>query len=302
MNSFYEPIKSILIKLAEFLNIFDLSFFISGATLTSGIFFILKFKTPLIPQNIFDNINVIYAIIMSLACYISGLLCFAIGRKIHNGLSIKTRKIITEKLNYDIEKAIKDHGIEKVSYIYNYLLHDDKTLENSIYRLYPRLWAEIRQNTELKNSQTLLNRYWIMSATYDGVAVALFPWFLLLEVPIYNFITSFNLTTKFGFTFFPNAISYLICFLLFIITSKICIEEARRYKKYQVEELIATIAYFEQNKSNITQKNYTSQDDIIEKSLSKDKTNCYQSNSKNTTIIIETLKKLLYKYKSYKNL
>ncbi|WP_019502885.1 hypothetical protein [Pseudanabaena sp. PCC 6802] len=101
-------------------------------------------------------------------------------------------------------------------------------------RLYTRLWAEVRQSPDLIASYTLLNRYWFMAATYDGLATALIVWLIIViawSLGLWGINPKLNPFT--GIT---------LCGTLVLLTIT-CWREAERYKRYQIEELVATLAY-----------------------------------------------------------
>lgn len=102
-------------------------------------------------------------------------------------------------------------------------------------RLYTRLWAEVRQSPDLVASYTLLNRYWFMAATYDGLATALIVWLIVIGIWSLGVWGIDPLNRFTGMTLSGTLV-------LLIIT---CWREAERYKRYQIEELVATLAYKE---------------------------------------------------------
>ena len=77
-----------------------------------------------------------------------------------------------------------------------------------------------------------LNRYWVMAATYDGVAFALIVWFVVLADCL--------LRIKINDGLFPTAALFII--LTVALLSLACFREARRYMNYQIEEFVAAIA------------------------------------------------------------
>jgi hypothetical protein len=64
--------------------------------------------------------------------------------------------------------ALRGHGLENEQVF----APDDF----ASWRLYVRLWAELGQTPESAPKLSFLNRYWVMAATYDGLAFALIIW------------------------------------------------------------------------------------------------------------------------------
>src|SRR5438477_2603680 len=80
-----EALKSLIARIGDIFGVFDLSFFVAGAVCLGA----LVFGTYIgIGDRLFEHVNLkdlsgleIAAVII--ACYVLGLVCFAIGRPIH---------------------------------------------------------------------------------------------------------------------------------------------------------------------------------------------------------------------------
>ena len=243
MEEIGKALKSIFDKLSDFFDIFDLSFFVSGVALTVSVLFWLNQRELYAFQEIqFKGVIIVYILI----CYINGLVAFASGRWIRMGVwaHFKSKSKRTEKkyhpdtpLNnrYDLfdaefRRKIYAHGLETNHIVAEYL---DRKNCRGTWRLYVRLWAVIRDNKKYANSLSLIKRYWVMAATYDGLSI-----FLLVAILI---------VADFGFGIFGNSViapCWLVypIILIMILTFFACIREAERYVDYQVEEVIATFA------------------------------------------------------------
>lgn len=223
MKEMGAALKILFDKVSDFFDIFDLSFLVSGAVVVSAIEFWTK-QSGLILPTIFNSVPQIILIIFS--CYICGILCFAIGRWIRMAPFYKTRRM---KFDNEFLCILKAHGLDNESPFEEYISRTDS---RGLWRLYIRLWAEVRQKPELSPSLSLLKRYWVMAATYDGVAVSIIVWSFVI------FFWCFGL----GFSSQLNPIIGSIFIIILTLIVLISFREAGRYMRYQNEELVATVA------------------------------------------------------------
>jgi hypothetical protein len=161
-----------------------------------------------------------------LTFYVSGLVCFAAGRWIRTGIRVKEYE---DRFDDHFRSTLEAHGLESKEPFREYL---ERTSRKGISRLYVRLWAEVRQSPALTPSFSLLKRYWVMAATYDGIAMSIWIWVFTIALWCFGIGFRESLDWKIGIP--------LIGFLVF--ASRSCSREAGRYGKYQVEELVASIA------------------------------------------------------------
>lgn len=217
-----EGLKSIFQRVADFFDILDLSFLVSGATAAAAIAFWgwrCHMPLPSLPSGWISTIAVL------VLCYVSGLVCFAVGR----WLRVGRRRTNAEHSHYQrLVSVLEGHGLTDQAPFREYL---ERTESRGDWRLYVRMWAELRIAPTLAPSFSLLRRYWVMAATYDGISVALFVWAAVLVlcsfgmggcVPIDKWLA------------IPGAGTL-------VISSFACSHEAGRYVEYQVEELVASI-------------------------------------------------------------
>jgi hypothetical protein len=102
--------------------------------------------------------------------------------------------------------------------------------EEALSQLYTRLWAHVRSYDSLLESFSLLKRYWVLSASYDGMAIAVLAW-------LFPILASTD----------GNAKSIVLAgvFIVLILGALVaCWHRAREYKRYQVVELVATVAHW----------------------------------------------------------
>jgi hypothetical protein len=233
MEEIGKALKTIFDKLSDFFDIFDLSFFVSGVATTLSIVFWLNIREIFIISSInFDG----FFIVEILICYISGLVSFAAGRFIRMGfggwLSSKFGKKIKRNDSFDSKLLciIKAHGLEENPIFQSYLL---RTEFRGTWRLYVRLWAVLRGNPKYSQSISLLRRYWVMAATYDGLSIS-------IMIIIFMFLDLLIGITGAPFSINPYLSIIFILSLIFFFFA--CLREANRYVLYQIEEVIGTIA------------------------------------------------------------
>ena len=231
MEEVGKALKSIFDKLSDFFDIFDLSFFVSGVALTGSILFWLNEREMYTFQEIqFKGIIIVYILI----CYIAGMIAFATGRWIRIVVWENLKSLFKKKNRFELfdeyfKEVIKAHELNNNPTIKEYL----NKQELRSWRLYIRLWAVIRENKKYANSLSIIKRYWVMAATYDGLS-----FFSLIATLI---------TADLGFGILGDKTITNCCVVFPIIAFTlsaflICIREADRYLKNQVEEVIATIA------------------------------------------------------------
>jgi len=199
---------AILDRFAKFFDVLDLSYFISGAVAVSAFMWWAKESGV---ESPITGPAVLAATV--LGCYVVGLMCFAVGRLSRLnvskllcrfswrrllrtiGMTHRTRKGgLTQDDGFEpecelrarfIRQAARDHcltGDVALQPYFDAISHAKTGAEaqRSAWSLYTRVWAEARQQAELKASLDHLNRSWVISATYDGLAVALSLWVLAL--------------------------------------------------------------------------------------------------------------------------
>jgi hypothetical protein len=146
---------AILERIADFFDIFDLSFFVSGATTLAALTFWGWRAGIVIPAILPGWLQIAAFVIGS---YVFGLICFAVAR-------------------------------------------------------WPR-------------------RYWVMSATYDGLGIAILVWLLVIVGCIYGVGDAQPLNSAPG----------IVSCLALLVSAIACWGEAGRYIDYQMEELVACLA------------------------------------------------------------
>jgi len=233
MEEIGKALKVIFDKLSDFFDIFDLSFFVSGVFSTGIVYGWITFRG--FDQS--SSLSSLPVIVVILICYIAGLTSFAVGRWLRTGVIgfIKKKYIRFRYKDFAFDrffiKILKAHGLDQDSTIKDYL---ERSLYRGTWRLYVRLWAEVRATSDLTQSLSFLKRYWVMAATYDGLTFSfLLGILLIIEIQI-----DAGRTLSEGIPYFFGIISFFFIILI------ICLREANRFLEYQVEELVATVAAY----------------------------------------------------------
>jgi accessory gene regulator protein AgrB len=222
---FGELLKSFLDNVGYLFGIDFLSFFVSGATCLGAFAFAWwQFHLDTFPKQLTDGLSIAA---IAIACYVLGMVCFASGRWIRTKLFRNN----SNNLLYHILEGYAQVGEEPFpEYCKKAANMGLKERNHLMQRLYSLMWTEIRQSQQLMASYTLLNRYWFMGATYDGLGMASIVWFLVV----------FSWGLKIGIQHHPLLGIFII---VLVLLPFICWREADRYKQYQVEELVATLTY-----------------------------------------------------------
>jgi hypothetical protein len=221
-------LSGFLLKISSLLDIFDLSFFISGTFCFAGILFWLSLSGIKILENFGGFLEFFFVII---ACYGLGLLCFITGRWLRRKFIEKyVLKCKISNLGRELDILLKIHNLNEKSFLKLYSPLSDNI---SARALYQRLWVEVRQSNEFLPSLNLLNRWWSMAATFGGIAFSLIVWILII-----------NATVELNFGAIDSLLfKYCILILGLIALSLLSFREAARLERNQIEELIASISY-----------------------------------------------------------
>lgn len=204
-----QTLQKLFAQIADLFDIFDLSFFVSGAFVVAALSWSAETHGLEIPQW---NTEIMY-LLLALISYIAGMLCFALGRLARRALRPRARAAGPR-----LTRIIQQHGLAEHEVVRPYMSGAAPEA------LMARLWAEVRQGKDVETSLALLRRYWVSAATLDGVSTALVGWAVCLyEMPGGG----------------RNALVVaIVCLALAFIASR----EAGRCEREQCVELVATIA------------------------------------------------------------
>ncbi len=215
-------IGSMLSRIGEFFNLFDLSFFISGAVSFAA----LAYWGSRHPTNFqFPSSTWVRALATILACYVCGLISFSAGR-------VASRLWRRTYFASTLKRVLEEH--QCTAYVPRFYLEDankegleGEKLESQMGKLYDRLWVDLRESASHLGSFSLLRRYWVMAATYDGLAAASVLWALVVATE-----PPFEGT---GLAFWGPLVASLS-------TAVLAYSQGQDFFKTQIFELVATLA------------------------------------------------------------
>lgn len=211
-------LRSIFERIGEFFHIFDLSFFVGGAmTFGAVAFTYLKMEYP--RQFPFAPWVGVLAIIV--ACYVFGLIAFAVGREVSG------RTFRRDALDRVLPLAVTAHSISG-EIITSYTAGEKPRL----WWLYIRMWSEIAHEKSAPIVLHHLMRYWAMSATYDCVAFSFIVWAAALIAVQFRLIAPDPIGHGIG----TVAAALCICAALFAF------RRGANYFEYQIEDVVAHFA------------------------------------------------------------
>jgi len=237
-----EVIKALLEKIANFFDLFDISYLVSGIA-TLGVVYLLpnhKNISYTLPQGL-------SSLWWFITCYSLGLVSTSLGRRLNQKLSILRKKDHLSKYLH-FEKILINSKLDtNVSILAQLTLVSTnqsssfKYTEESLKNVYRLMWASLRERKDVPESLSLMRRYWLNSSTMDGLSIAALTLFI---VGLYN---------VFFQTLLPNSFSQIIFMLLHhlsfyfsvlaVIMFSVFSSEANRYRRYQIEELVGTYIY-----------------------------------------------------------
>lgn len=200
--------------------------------------------------------------IILIICYILGLICFAIGRGIgktfrccyrHWKSNVKNNRIkkflniscnsinnnknnINKKMNDPFRRIVEAHGLFNLNEFKYYSEDNQRELMKLLYQ---RMWSEVRQSPDLMQSCKLLTKWWVMAATYDGLAFGLILWSFIVG----GWTRGWWINKELYPTFFISYQLGIFCIIMLLVLSITSFRESGRLQRNQMEELAATIAY-----------------------------------------------------------
>jgi hypothetical protein len=229
MSEVARAVNALFDKLFEIL---DLSFVIAGATFIAALAWDPRTSELDIPKLVEGPLGIA---ILVVAAHTAGMTCFAAGRQIRNWLTSLFRRrppvdeLFGQLIRHGVIAAGPDNtfvftGNVDIPWMARYV---EGPRGGQPYALYARMWAEVRQQERLLPSFSLVRRYWVSAATLDGLFIALLTWSVFL-IPLDG-----SAYERVGV--FPS--------LLAAFGAGFCLWEARRYAKYQIEEIVGTVVH-----------------------------------------------------------
>lgn len=177
MEGVSETIKPILDKVIDFFHIFDLSYIISGFATTTSIYIWMDHHDA-IPTITLTSKQLIVVGIMS--CYVLGLLSFSVGRFFRRYIynNIARRRIW--------HKVFTNLNVEENFQFVNRLVNANMSKEQFDLECIKK-WDALRSDDSKKVTYNHLNRYWVMTATTDGLTFSSIVSFILIFSSSYSF-------------------------------------------------------------------------------------------------------------------
>jgi hypothetical protein len=195
-------------KIVELLDVFDLSFFVSGAVAVGAGAMLFGLS----PMDL-GAVGVATGLLLVVLAYFAGLVCFAVGRWFRYKSLGPTFAGLSQRAQ----------GLSAVPELADLYAHDELRA-GSERELYDRLWVLVRTVPELAESFALVKRYWILTAAFDGLMVAILLW----NVPIFAVLVD-------------DQVLQAACCVGTLVLSGFCLRQASEYRGYQAGELIATV-------------------------------------------------------------
>jgi len=229
MKDLESTLGAVLARIAGFFDILDLSFLVAGTLSLAALFFLttsLGIALPSLPGGWF-------AVLVTLVLvYGSGLAAFVVGRWLRAAYN---RRLWTRESPLDGGRVLPDilraHGLDGDPRFAPYLTGSADDALRRPWRLYTRLWAELRHDSTRAASLALVLRYWVMCATCDGLASAAILWAAVLAGIAYGGLPPLGGSPMLGLMALP-----------LLVVAVLMVREANRYLCYQHEELVASLA------------------------------------------------------------
>jgi hypothetical protein len=211
-------VRSIFERVGEFFHIFDLSFFVAGAsTFGAGAFLYIMMRKP--REFPFEAWVGVFAVIV--ACYICGLIAFAVGREISGAFFRKKTLHATLPVSLDAHRLCEERMAP--------YLGGDKP---RYWWLYMRMWSEVAHDRSAPVVLHHLMRYWAMAATYDGVAFSLLVWAAVFVAVQFESVAPYPLGHGVGLT----------AVVAFVLAAFYAFRRGAVYFQYQIEDVVAHFA------------------------------------------------------------
>jgi len=218
MGSLAEAAGKFAEKMADVLDVFDLSFFVAGSASLGALLVWLSQNGVELPEGLSAE----RALVAVIAAYILGLVTYALGRWV--------RRQALEPLLGDNSGCMSElydvHHLGRIPGLSQYVTKSSGEQTTVSGGLYSRLWVLVRTEVGLRETYSLVRRYWILSATYDGIGFAALLWLL----PVWYFDTGIILR--------------VVLSVLLVSAALVAWRQASMYHRYQIEELAATAAYW----------------------------------------------------------
>lgn len=211
-----EGLRAVFDRIGEFFHLFDLSFLVSGASTFSALAVLyVRLGAP----RVFPFAEWVGVFALIIACYICGLMSFAVGRLL-NG-----RWFRRNALSKSLSAAMVGHQIDSV------ILQGYRRPQSDPWHLYTRLWQDAAHRAAGSLTLRHLMRYWAMAATFDGLAFSFFVWGVVA------------ILASTGMAEAPLRLSAGVAlFVVFVLLGVVALWQGAKYYEYQIEDIVASLA------------------------------------------------------------
>lgn len=215
MGSLAEAAGKFAEKLADVLDVFDLSFFVAGSAALGAFLVWLSQNGVEIPEGLSAD----RALVAVIAAYILGLTTYSLGRAIRRRGLERIPLLAGHDNTKRMAELYTQHRLHRVADFRSYAKEPDA--------LYSRLWVLVRTESSLRETYSLVRRYWILGAAYDGIGFAALVWILPVA----------------GLSDTPVPVRAALSLGL-VFSALLAWRQASMYHRYQVDELAATAAHW----------------------------------------------------------
>lgn len=225
-------LRALLSRLGGFFDLLDLSFFVAGSITLGALGFSYRLLDGKSLMGVPESLLIPGGLVLS---YMIGLFCFSVGRTLRRVVMyLLTRRSHAQRFAAELGELVAMHQLKVVP---NPELkpppipahYFDARHAGALYTLF---WTRVRQSGHLAPSLSLLNRYWVLAATCDGLAIAAMVW----AAVFFAWWRGVGMPQPGGGWTLGLGISAL-CFV------PMCLRESQRYTRVQMDELVATVAW-----------------------------------------------------------
>lgn len=232
MEELVKELKPVFQKIADFFDLFDLSFMVSGVATSSAIVFYLMYSRTIDLTKYISSINGFMVFILVVVVYIIGLVSWSFGKIFHKWKRGKIYGDVYNQFLLNNASGSKLLGAYLGKVAQKDDKYDEESLKKSMEKLYGMLWVKIRDSQKVPDSFSLLKRYWVQTATFEGLIFSAFVWLVLI------------LLLTFYCSLIPTLIGLFFA-VLCIISGFVVMREAGNYREYQLSELVQTFISIE---------------------------------------------------------
>jgi hypothetical protein len=223
-------LKVLLEKLSSFFDLFDISYLVSGVAVLGAACYWPSADTNQLSSVVPASLLPFWLFVV---CYAVGLTASGLGRRVNQFMVGFNRTDHLSKYRH-FEQLLVLTNLD-VTVGFQQLLQPagagvTKYTEDSLKGVYRQMWTTLRERKDIPESMALLRRYWVNSSTLDGLSIAAG---LCVVVGLAHLVLDFS-----GWRSVLSMPSWVAIGSVFV--ARLLGEEANRYRRYQIEELVDT--------------------------------------------------------------